>query len=343
MAKRWIEILANVIFWVASAWLLISGFSVVSIEHTIDNGIESQIIRKDSTLILQMALAIGLSFVLFYINLKLINSRQLTGSIWKTSLFSLSAFVIVIAFFHILAPFISVDENLLMPTSLIMGVFSFYYTISIAYGLGKSWLKSEALRKNLLLEKNQAQLSLLRNQLQPHFLFNALNNLLSMINQQQFSGASDAIEKLALLLRYVIEETKADKVSLSKEIRFIENYSALQMLRFDPQEVDLNISVLGKPDNYFVEPGLFLPFVENAFKYGAAPELKSKIIIQFDLSHDSVIDFSVSNTLINNNIVQGTGTGIEATSNRLNLVYPDRYTLDITNNDGFTVYLKIFN
>jgi sensor histidine kinase YesM len=343
MKISWIEISINILFWIASAWFLVSGYSVVSVEHTIENDVESQVIIRDSALMFRIAGAITLSAILFYTNLYLITSRRLSGSNWKTGLYSLGAFIMALLLFHAISFFNWGTKLPLLPASLVFGIFTFYYAISIAYGLGISWLKSESDRKNLIIEKNNAELTLLRNQLQPHFLFNALNNLLSMINQKQYSGASNAIEKLALLLRYVIEETKAEKVKLTQEIQFIENYTSLQMLRFDPDEVDLKFSVQGNTDEVFVEPGLFLPFVENAFKYGAEPEVKSKIAITFEVSDDSIISFSVSNPVLKNNGALSTGTGIEATKNRLDLVYPKKYKLEISDTNDFIVQLKIFN
>lgn len=162
-----------------------------------------------------------------------------------------------------------------------------------------------------------------------------------MINQKQYRDSVQAIEKLAQLLRYVIEETRSEKVSLSQEIRFIENFTSLQMLRFDPSEVDFSISVNGNPRERKVEPGLFLPFIENAFKYGTQPEVKSEIKIAFDLTQDNFISFSVTNPIHDKSVSHRIGTGIATTKNRLKLVYADQFQLEIKENQKFEVHLKI--
>jgi sensor histidine kinase YesM len=330
----------NIIFWVSSAWLLVSAFSVVSVEQTIENGVESQIIRRDALLMFTILGVVGLAAILFYTTLYIINSGR-KSALRKTVAYSLGACIAVALVYYMITEIRWGVRFPLLPLSLAIGIITFYYAISIAYGLGNSWQRSEASRKNLMLERNQAELALLRNQLQPHFLFNALNNLLSMIQQKQYSGASDSIEKLAQLLRYVIEETKVEKVSLSQEIQFIRNYTSLQMLRFDPGEIDLQISVLGNTERVFVEPGLFLPFVENAFKYGTEPEKNSVVTIVFDASDNADLKFMISNPVMKNEGPDSTGTGIAATRKRLNIVYPGKHALEITEAEEFTVRLKI--
>jgi sensor histidine kinase YesM len=312
-------------------------------EFTIENSVESTVIQRDSVLMGKIGGAIILSAILFYLNLYILAAKGSLVFSWKTAFYSISALICSIILFRLVTILDIIPKIPALPVHLILGVFTFYYAISLAYGLGLSWYKSEVARKNLLLEKNQAELTLLRNQLQPHFLFNALNNLLSLINQKQYSNAADAIGKLALLLRYVVEETKAEKVSLAQEILFVENYTSLQILRFDPGEIDLNIEITGIPEKWMVEPGLFLPFVENAFKYGAEPEVRSKIDIEFDLLSDSEINFVITNPRLIKETPQGSGTGIEAISKRLNIVYPDKHKLTISKDEAFTVHLKIWN
>lgn len=339
--KHFIIIIINLIFWLTSAWLLVSGFSIVSMEYTIENGVESKIIERDTVLIIKIFALILISAVLFYLNLFLISSHQTTNAFSrKTILISLGALISSLGIFQLLLLVNLIPELPVLPLNLVLGILCFYYAISWAYGLGISWYNSEEARRNLMIQKNEAELSLLRNQLQPHFLFNALNNLLSLINQKQYSGASHTVEKLAHLLRYVVEH-KGDKVQLSQEISFIENYIALQMLRFQPDEVEVMVHVTGDPESKLLEPGLFLPFVENAFKYGTEPETQSRIDMLFDASVPNEIRFSITNPVLNQSVVSSTGTGLDSTRKKLDLIYPDRYELDIAEGDVFKVNLKL--
>ena len=342
MVRKSIEVFVNAVFWIASAWLLVSGFTIISIEHTVENGVESHQIIRDKGLILKNYTAIALSFLLFYSNLYLLVRRGFKRPLLKTIGMSLGLWITAVLTFKGLTSLDILPARPAMQSSLLYGIFTFYFAISVAYALGIAWQNSENERKNLVLDKNKAELTLLRNQLQPHFLFNALNNLLSMLQQQQYAGVSKSIEKLAFLLRYVIEETTADKINLSQEIKFIENYASLQLLRFDPDEIEWLFSVEGDPESFSVEPGIFLPFIENAFKYGTEPERKSRIAISFNLSDKQVINFSISNPILSMANKDSTGTGIASTKNRLNIVYPNRYELDIEYDDEFVVRLKIF-
>ncbi|MCB0669995.1 MAG: histidine kinase [Saprospiraceae bacterium] len=339
--SHWIAVLLNFAFWIASAWLLVSGYSIVSMEYTVENGVESKIIERDTVLMLKIGGTIFLSLILFYVNLFFLSIRGSETLSGRTMLTSLAMLLAALLIFEVLTFIDWIPRYPEIPLSLTLGILGFYYAISCAYGLALSWLKSEEVKKNLILERNQAELSLLRYQLQPHFLFNALNNLLSLINEKQYRGASNAIEKLAHLLRYVVEENQGGKVKLLHEIEFIRNYTSLQMLRYHPGEVEVNLSVNGNTENREVEPGLFLPFVENAFKYGTQPEEYSRIDILFDATHTSELYFSVSNPDLKNKQEPGTGTGIAATRKRLDLVYPDKYLLEIEKNTNYVIRLKL--
>lgn len=341
--RRVIEIFVHLLFWGASTWLLVSGYSIVSIEYTVENGVESKIIERDSILMGKIVVAILLSAALFYGNLFILSARRSLTFSRSTLLSSVSMLPVSFFVFHALSFLPWVPEYPALPANLILGMMSFYYAMSSAYGLGISWYKSEEARKNLVLEKNQAELSLLRNQLQPHFLFNALNNLLSLINEKHYTGARDAVEKLAHLLRYIVDENRGGKVALEKEIDFIKNYISLQMLRFDPEEVKINLSIMGTAEGKKIEPGLFLPFVENAFKYGTEPEGQSNLDLVFDMRGKHEIYFSISNPNLGHFAASGPGTGIDATRKRLNLVYPGKYNLEIIQGQEFTVQLKLYD
>lgn len=342
MNRKSIVILINAIFWTSSLWFLVSGFSVISIEHRIVNGVETQEIIRDHSLVVKLLGAGAISFLLFYLNIYfLITKRFLKGPAWKTAGRSIGLLILAIAIFHGLLLAGLLPEQPRMQASLIYGIFSFYYAISVACALGISWLRSEAERKNLLIEKNKAELTILRNQLQPHFLFNALNNLLSMVDQGKDPNLAGAIAKLAYLLRYIIEESKAEKVNLIREIEFLETYASLQMLRFNPEEVGFNLNVTGDAENVFIEPGLFIPFIENAFKYGTEPERESVIRVNFDVSTRAELFFSVTNSMFAAIKPEGISTGIDSVRNRLEIVYPDRFNLEIIQNGEFTVKLKI--
>jgi LytS/YehU family sensor histidine kinase len=210
----------------------------------------------------------------------------------------------------------------------------------VAYALAKNSMFYHQRHQQLIIDKKQAELTLLRNQLQPHFLFNALNNLLSMVNRSENPKLVSSIDKLSNLLRFVIDDNKKEKIPISKEIEFLKNYIDLQMLRFEEDEVQVQFKVVGENGNQAIEPGLLIPFVENAFKYGTEPERVSNIDVLFDLSKADLIQFEVKNKIMMPN-TSGAGTGINATKKRLEIIYPDQHELRISNGDDFIVRLNI--
>ena len=249
--------------------------------------------------------------------------------------------VALLLFFALEALFFDAD-SISLPLAISIGIMVFYFTTSSAYGIVKILTQAEKRQQQLQLAKKQAELNLLRNQLQPHFLFNALNNLLAMVEQQQSPQLASAFDKLSQLLRYVIEETKHERVALEKEIDFIKNYVALQLLRFETGEVLVNFSVEGDHLEQQLEPGLLIPFVENAFKYGTEPEKGSHIDIHIAVLEPNEINFSIKNNSLNYKLRNdNTGTGIKATKERLELVYPAKHSLNITEGYDFKVELTI--
>jgi LytS/YehU family sensor histidine kinase len=192
-------------------------------------------------------------------------------------------------------------------------------------------------------EKTQAELSYLKAQINPHFLFNTLNSLYALTLEKS-DGAPEAVLKLSGIMRYVVSESEQDFVALSKEIQYIKDYIDLQKLRIS-DNVQFSMQVEGSPDGKRIAPMLLIPFIENAFKYGVNPDEDSVIDIRFVLS-DYQLHLTVLNTIAANSFDEQhkTGTGIENVQKRLNLVYPQKHKLQFaTQADGmYLVDLKIF-
>ncbi|MCB1581700.1 MAG: histidine kinase [Xanthomonadales bacterium] len=337
---KWIEHIVNVLFWIITGWLITSSFSIRGQEIEILNDIEIIRTIRDEHIVHQLLACIVISVMLFYANFYNIIQLKADQPKAKKIIIAISIFLTALAVYWVIEHHFF--NALLLPKQITLGVMFFYFTVSLSYGLLKLWIFSQQREQNLILAKNQAELNLLRNQLQPHFLFNALNNLLSLVNQEKSPLLSASFEHLSLLLRYVIEENKSQLVPLTKEIEFVKNYCQLQQLRFEDDEVNLKLTVHGDPTDKFIEPGLFIPFVENAFKYGAEPESQTTIKITFNLEKTKEISFTICNHVIDTlKKNQGTGTGISTTRKRLELVYPKKHTLLIEDSDIFRVDLKV--
>lgn len=197
--------------------------------------------------------------------------------------------------------------------------------------------KQEELEKQNILN----ELALIRAQINPHFLFNTLNNVKSFVNHSP-DKAIQYIEKLSDIMRYILYGSSEEKIQISKEIDYIKNYIELQKIRYsNPDYIELNIS--GKYSEKILPPMLFMPFIENAFKYGNKFSPTPGISIKFNFNEDD-INFEISNYYTYSKEINKLkhGFGIPNTKRRLDLLFSNKYQLDITNaNNIFTVKLNI--
>lgn len=342
MKSKAIEVFINVIFWLASGWLVVNSLSVSGQEVTVENGVETVTYIRDDQILRGLILVVLLSMISFYGNLLNILKHYTRRKAWVTVLIG----AILLAFPVIITRMLEQTDfktAYLIPATFEFGIHLFYFSASTGYGLTKLFLRSEASKKSLLVEKKQAELSLLRSQLHPHFLFNALNNLLSMVDQQRDPRLAEALDKLSGLLRYVVYDTEVESVAVGKEIEFIEAYAQLHQLRFDESELDFNLQILGENLENPIEPGILVPFVENAFKYGALPEEKSEISVILDLRKQDVIGFRCSNPIFQElQRKDGNGTGLKHARERLKLAYHGRHHLKVNDaRDDYVVELQI--
>lgn len=342
MKRVHFEVLANILFWILTVWLIASSFSIAFVDIEVINGNEVVNIQRDAAIIIQLLTLSAYSFIMFYMNYFSILKLRKEQNLLRTALLSASYFILAVTVYHLTELLPMYSEFPRLQFNLSTGITAFYFAVSTAYGLIKLWIFTENNRKQLLLEKKQTELTLLRSQLRPHFLFNTLNNLLAMVDQKNNPNLADSLNTLSNLLRYVVYDTSEGKVSINKEISFVKNFSKLQMLRFEKDEIEYNFDVEGEYDQQPVEPGIFIPFVENAFKYGVEIENKSFINIRFDLSDKNIIRFTITNSLHNNSGEKGgSGSGIKKAKERLSLVYPQKHKIEIQNDKIFQVLIEI--
>ncbi|RRB17202.1 sensor histidine kinase [Larkinella knui] len=204
--------------------------------------------------------------------------------------------------------------------------------VSLFLQINNRWRQTEQ-------EKLATELSYLKAQINPHFLFNTLNSIYSLAIEQS-DRTADAIVKLSSLMRYVIRDAGSNQVPLAKEVEYIDDYMALQKLRLG-DTVQIEYASSGLFNGKQIAPLILISFIENAFKYGVNPEEKSIIQITISLKENNLrlYVFNKKVRLFHNDEASG-GIGIENTKSRLQLVYPDKHTLTITDNPtGFAVEL----
>lgn len=190
------------------------------------------------------------------------------------------------------------------------------------------WFGNIRIQRSLETEKKDMELQFLKSQLNPHFLFNSLNNIYSLAYQKSDKTA-DAILKLSEIMRYMIYESNDSWVALSKEIEYVQSYIELQKLRFkDGAAVVMTLN--GEIDDQQILPLVLISFVENAFKHGVANDPSDPIRINI-IANQKILHFSVTNKKSNANKDHVGGVGLNNVERRLQLLYPERYKLNIVN------------
>jgi len=217
------------------------------------------------------------------------------------------------------------QSNILTNVSLVI--------LALAYRLLLIWFQQEKIRTKLENQTLQAELSFLKMQVNPHFLFNSLNNIysLAVIEDSKRTGAS--ILKLSELVRYMIyeKEDNESKVSLDREIHHINSYIDLIKLRH-LDDIHINFSIEGDVNGKRIAPLLLFPLIENAFKHGVLTEINKPVNIDLKIA-DGQMKFSITNF---NNYYQKDdvgGIGLRNVKKRLDLIYGEKYKLDIDKSD----------
>jgi Histidine kinase len=188
----------------------------------------------------------------------------------------------------------------------------------------------------------QAEVVSLKEQMNPHFLFNTLNGIYALAVRDKSNTTASAILKLSGLMRYVVTETSQVHVDLEKEISYINDYIELQKLRLD-KRVQLAFEVVGSTEGKRIAPLILVPFIENAFKYGVNPDEDSSIKIRIEIVYGELTLHVVNNKVkVSMSPFEKSGKGIENTKLRLKLLYPSQYFLDISEDEKiFRVHLII--
>jgi len=200
--------------------------------------------------------------------------------------------------------------------------------LSVAIKMTDRLYKTETARKDLEKAHLESELSNLKNQLNPHFLFNTLNNIYSLVAIDQ-KRAQEAIHQLSRLMRYLLYESDNQMVPLNQDITFLQNYINLMKLRL-PEHVETDIQIPDLAFNIQISPLLFIAFAENSFKHGVSAKEDSFIQIKMQLEGKNLV-FITENSLHpkSSDDQSGSGVGLKNVQKRLKLLYPDKHNLVI--------------
>jgi two-component system LytT family sensor kinase len=230
-----------------------------------------------------------------------------------------------------------IDTFTITITALVLGISTSITTI-------QKWQKDQQARQELEQDKVTSELSFLKAQINPHFFFNTLNNIYAL-TQIDVDVAGKAIHQLSRMMRYLLYDTQQGHTLLSQEIAFVKDYISLMQLRLT-DVVKVTFNSPEKLKDLPLAPMIFLPFVENAFKHGVSATLQSHINITIE-QNGNVLELTVKNSIINDNSISldtNSGIGLVNTRRRLDLLYPDKYKLDISElnaDNEYTVHLTL--
>jgi LytS/YehU family sensor histidine kinase len=334
MKPNYTNIIIHVVFWVLVLCIPIN--SIYQLHLLLNQPLNL------SFIVLVSLLCFVLLFIFYFNYHYLIPKFLFTKKYWHFAIWATLCFLLIITAPPIVRGlFKSMERS--TPTLKYIGpimlsnailLYLFIYLAAIGLAINNRLRKTEQ-------EKANAQLSYLKTQINPHFLFNTLNGIYS-ITIGKSNQAAEMVFKLSEMMRYTLHDTQEHLVPLEKELHYIDNYIELQLLRFDES---VQIEYFNKCDrsDFKIAPLLLIPFIENAFKHGTNAEEDSHIKIDLHLEK-SILILHVMNNKVNTEgkIHEKSGLGIANTKDRLQLIYPNAHLLKIDETeDQFHVSLHI--
>ncbi|MEJ8755481.1 histidine kinase [Pontibacter sp. H259] len=333
MKKRY-QIALHMIVWIAfGAWVLyyISGTQVLTTHRVLD-------------------VLVGITFwlLIFYINWYYLIPKYLAKN--RLMLYVLNVLALLMVYGLVKSPFDFYVFKEFNPN--MKAVYT--HERLLQYGLGGlvlvfissglkvtgNYIRNERRNKELENQKLVAELAFLKSQVNPHFLFNTLNNIYSLAYKQS-PETPDAIMKLSLLMRYMLYESNDTLVSLQKEVDHINNFIDLQKLRLREQ-TSIKFDVEGDIASKQIAPMLMMTLVENAFKHGLVSKNEIGILMNLKVT-DNELYFSTANNISTHKKREFGGIGLENLRQRLKLLYPNRHKLSFEEKDGvFYANLKLY-
>lgn len=238
---------------------------------------------------------------------------------------------------------ITSNIDIVLPFTLVKYGFArvlFFMLFGIIYAVNSSRKMAEANAKTIQIEKNETELKFLKTQLNPHFFFNTLNNIYGLTYKKD-DNAPNVVLKLSEAMRYIIYETQTNFVALKKEIKFIENYVALEKLRLvNAKNVSLNCDIISPYGK--ISPLILLTFIENCFKHSNIDESDNSIIEINIWEESGYLHFTTHNSFSEKDIKKRGGVGMDNVKKRLKLVYNNDFELkSVADNNKYYIFLKI--
>ena len=324
------RILQHILFWSISYYYLIHSFSIT-------NNIERIDFIYTAVFHITIVLAV-------YVNLYVLIPRLLGRKKYLFYVLCVLALLAITAQLNIFIYSHAID--FFLPGYFFVSNFDFlqlvqfgavYLAITTLLKLSRAWFKLLESKNHLAKlerEKANTELLFLKMQINPHFLFNSLNNIYSLALKKD-TMAPDSILKLAEVMRYMIYESNENEVPLQKEINYLNNYIALQRLRIRNNE-SIVFEVTGSPEGWFIAPLILLVFIENGFKHGIKASIYQSFVNILIMVGNGHLHMTVENSKgVIDDVEKDSfrGLGLENVKRRLDLLYPGQYELTITDTE----------
>lgn len=329
----------HIVFWFlyAAFWIVISDTGNVSLESIIFiNAV-------------YMVASVGATYTSMYSLIPFFLDKKKYAMFTLLQVLNISVFsgLIILAFYVLLKDNTEALTNMMQPQIIYPASFgsvvtTVFFTSMIK--LIRQRIKNEDIRKNLEIEKYEAELTYLKGQINPHFLFNTLNNIYHLIHKDADLAANSVLQ-FSELLRFTLYDVQKDKILLNQELEYIQDYIKLELLRkSDTLELNIERNISDELNDVYVAPLLLIPLVENAFKYVSENEHKKYFInMKINFINDTLI-FGIENAykIKEKSTPTGFGIGLENLKKRLMLEYPDKHILSVHSNEGvFAVNLEL--
>ncbi|WMX14314.1 MULTISPECIES: sensor histidine kinase [unclassified Aureispira] len=285
-------------------------------------------------------LSFGISFYLFYFFVFkwLFRSSNLLQGIAKTLVLFVMLFLSELLIIQLFYPTSFTEKDFLLGAEITLFIW-LLFRLGLSMGAKGfvEYIQERTKRKELEHFNFQSELSLFRAQINPHFLFNTLNNIDALIYTNP-DKASETLIQLSKQMRYLLHDSNVEKIALTEEIQFIRNYIDLETIRIKNKHF-VHFAVVGKPQGIRIAPMLFIAFVENAFKHSSDRSCDAGLQVSFSITEDALL-FQCKNRYKKRPTVEKmeySGIGLDLVKKRLNLIYNSNYNLSIHSTDDWYV------
>lgn len=330
--KKSVLIMFHLLFWIFTSLLVMLGFQLLSITAVVLGGKGPGI--KENLNALLIALPIGACiFYASYFSLNFFVKRTIRF-IWI-----FLGYIILSLIFLVPAILIgrhtggyndSLDILIIIFPILYFNAFGFLFKTFI------EWIKDRKIKVELEKDKVTSQLELLKSKINPHFLFNTLNNI-DVLIQEDPNRASEYLRKLSEILRFMLYESGIDKIPLGEEIEYIMKYIDLQKIRTSNLDF-VNFEIIGNPNDKFVAPMIFIHFIENAFKFASNKKIENAVNIRFNITEKKLLLYCKNHkSATGDSNSEKNGLGINLIKQKLDLIYKKTYKLDIKDDDNWYI------